>query len=178
MANPAQRLSITQIRQHPWFTKDLPPNVSQKPGGCAQVPGGTAARWLCTRERCPAINARRICLPLPLPVGVVAVLVATVCAHLHAFDEACINPGLPCPSTPPCVQLADGGFAEALAAPVPVQSVEDIVAVISLARQPLGPQRGFGGGGGGVGGSAADASGEDFVEDDFLLADDDIMEGS
>jgi serine/threonine protein kinase len=29
VADPAQRLSMTQIQQHPWFLKDLPPGVVQ-----------------------------------------------------------------------------------------------------------------------------------------------------
>ena len=61
VANPAQRLSVSQIRQHPWFTKDLPPNVSQVPGG------GTAARWRSSlpEARCPGLGPAA-CLAAPV----------------------------------------------------------------------------------------------------------------
>lgn len=42
---------------------------------------------------------------------------------------------------PPCLQLADAGFAAAEAAPPPEQSTEDISCAISWARLTEGPQQ-------------------------------------
>lgn len=150
VANPAQRISIAQIKQHPWFLRNLPDELKvglvlvcvlggarclspallavpiQKGGrlgGCSGAGGGSLAKakaCMCPRCGCHARDEQEQRRGAAPPAPLVAAL--PLLPRL-----------LPTPP-PPCYFTQDGGIAMKEACPTPSQTVDSIRRIVGEAR--------------------------------------------
>lgn len=45
VANPAERITLSQIKQHPWFLKNLPIELAVSPAVCGALAQAIATCW-------------------------------------------------------------------------------------------------------------------------------------
>ena len=106
VANPAQRISIAQIKQHAWFLRNLPEELK------VGAPGWGWRRWGDARRAGVLGGGRDACCPV----------------------LRCAPRASPSPDPPPPPGPQDGGIAMKEATPMPEQTVDDIRAIVNSAR--------------------------------------------
>jgi serine/threonine-protein kinase SRK2 len=66
-ADPARRITINEIQDHPWYMKDLPPGVKEMNDNMRMPPAGSQARTML-----PCALLDHACLTFPALVGYIS----------------------------------------------------------------------------------------------------------